>query len=239
MGKNKFKKKKDLAHRIKRKIKRKIVQLNKSDFFNLYFLIPLLIVLAIFFSLYLTCNLAIEKNMLFWFFAATSQSMAALFAVVGMFAVFRYQNFQTILRHQFDILRKYFLSKEWQNFFGRFDISIFTDSELLSKSENLLEDKKEESSHKAYNNLSVYVQVIKGNKRIMDNIKTRARIPMIAILLTFLVSIFSLLLINVFFSICSINSFGSAVILIMLVLIIYSMVSIFRFFWLSITIQLL
>jgi len=237
MKKKKSKNRQFWEYKVKRKIKRFIKRLNKNDFFNLYFLIPLLIVLAIFFFIYLTNNLAIEKNMLFWFFAATSQSMAALFAVVGMFAVFRYQNFQTILRHQFDILRKNFLSVAWQNSFGIVNVNILSDSEILQKADNLLKDKKEESSNRAYNNLSVSVLVIKDNKRIMDNIKTRARIPMIAILLTFLVSIFSLLLINVFFSICSINSFGSAVILIMLVLIIYSMVSIFRFFWLSITIR--
>lgn len=237
MKKKKSKNRQFWEYKVKRKIKRFIKRLNKNDFFNLYFLIPLLIVLAIFFFIYLTNNLAIEKNMLFWFFAATSQSMAALFAVIGMFVVFYYQNFQTILRHKFYILRKNFLSEEWRIFFGIVDVEILSDSEILQKADNLLKDKKEESSHRAYNNLLVFVLVIKDNRRIMDNIKTRARIPMIAILLTFLVSIFSLLLINVFFSICSINSFGSAVILIMLVLIIYSMVSIFRFFWLSITIR--
>lgn len=221
-------------YKVKRKIKRFTKHLNKSDFFNLYFLIPVLIVLAIFFFIYLTNNLAIEKNMLFWFFAATSQSMAALFAVVGMFVVFRYQYLQTILRHQIDVLRNNFFTKEWKGFFGRFNTSILTDSELLSKSENLLKDKKEESSHRAYNNLSVSVLVIRSNEKVRDNIKALAKIPMIAILITFLISVFSLLITNVYFSICSVNSFGLAIILTMLILVTFSMSSIFRFFMLSI-----
>lgn len=234
MKKKKSKSSQFWEYKVKRRIKRFIKRLNKSDFFNLYFLIPLLIILAIFFFIYLTNNLAIEKNMLLWFFAATSQSMAALFAVVGMFVVFRYQYLQTILRHQIEILRNNFLSGEWQDYFGSFDISIYTDSELLSKSEDLLEDKKEEPTDRAYNNLSVSVLVIRSNENIRDNIKALAKIPMIAVLITFLISVFSLLITNVYFSTCTVNSFGLAVILIMLILITFSMFSIFRFFMLSI-----
>lgn len=234
----KYKKGKFWEYKVKRKIKRRIKRLNESDFFNLYFLIPLSIVLIIFFWIYLTNNLNVERNMLFWFFAATSQSMAALFAVVGMFVVFRHQNFQTVLRHQIEVLRNNFLyNKEWQEFFGKVDVKTLTDSEILYKSENLLKEKEEESNDRAWNNLDVSVQVIKSNERIMDNIKTLARIPMIAILLTFLISILSLLLINIFFTKSSINSFGLGIILIMLILIIFSMVSIFRFFWISISIR--
>ena len=71
-------------------------------------------------------------------------------------------------------------------------------------------------------------------KKNRDDVKTFARIPMAVILITFLVSIFSLLIVNVYFSINSINSFGFAIILIMLILITFSTSSIFRFFMMSV-----
>jgi uncharacterized integral membrane protein len=59
---------------------------------------------------YFTNLLLIEEKMLFWLFSATSQSMAALFAIVGMFSVFRYQDIQNRLRNKIDVLKEKFQS---------------------------------------------------------------------------------------------------------------------------------
>jgi sterol desaturase/sphingolipid hydroxylase (fatty acid hydroxylase superfamily) len=233
MEKNKVKKKKSLAYRIGRKIR----GFNRSYFLNLYFLVSSIVVLAIFLSFYLTNHFFIEKNMLFWFFGATSQSMAALFAVVGMFVVFRYQDLQTRLRHYFEILRNNFLSSEWQEYFGNIEVNTMSDSEILDKSKSLLEDKKDEPTYKAYNNLDVYVVVIESHIRIRNKVIVLAKVPMIAILITFIVSIVSLILINVYLSISSLSPFGLVIVLITLILIIFSMTSIFRFFLLSMPIK--
>ena len=230
MASNKVKKKKGLGDRIIIRIKRIINSINRSYFFNLLFLISSLIVLAIFLFFYHTNYFLIEKNMLFWFFGATSQSMAAMFAIVGMFAVFRYQDLQTRLSHYFEILRNNFLSAEFQEYFGHIEVKIFSDTEILDKSKSLLKDKKTDATHRAYNNLDVYVVVIEHHMRIRNKIIEQARVPMIAILITFIISIVSLILINIYFPLFSLSSFGLVIILIMLILITFSMVSILRFF---------
>ena len=105
---------------------------------------------------------------------------------------------------------------------------------LLSKSESLLKEKEKESHHRAYNNLDVSVLVIRSNEKKKNSIKILAKIPMAAILITFLMSIFSLLITNIYFSKCTVSSLGLLIILIMLIFITFSMSSVFRFFMLSV-----
>ena len=71
------------------------------------FTLILTISLLAFIALYIFYSDMIEREMLFWFFAATSQSMAALLAIIGMMAVFRYQDMQMRLRNLYDSIKKY------------------------------------------------------------------------------------------------------------------------------------
>lgn len=230
MGKSKVKKKKGLAWRIKRKIKRKIVQLNKSEFFNLYFLVSLLSVLAILFSLYLTKNLLLEKNTFLWLFSATSQSMAALFALVGMFAIFRYQFLEARLKNLYESLKRKFSSNEWKEHFGETDAASWEDSLVAAKAENLLTEKKEELPAIIENNLDVDIVIIKLTEDAKVHILSDTKILLTSVFITFMLSVVSIPCSGYI----SKNFFGFLVLLILLLLITFSMTNIFRYFIISI-----
>lgn len=137
--------------------------------------------------------LLIEEKMLFWLFAATSQSMAALFAIVGMFAVFRYQDIQNRLRNRIDVLKEKFQSDPWLNFFGGpIESRCWNDSEVVYKAKEKLDEREEQSPHIIYNNLEVDIKEIESHKEVRDYVRVYAKIPMISILITFMISIFSL-----------------------------------------------
>jgi len=226
-----------MKSKTKQRKKQKITKMNLKKYLkNWCFYISVSIVSIVFILIYFFCLEIFKREMLLWFFAATSQSMAALFAVVGMFLVFRYQDLQSRLSHYNQILRNSFMSPEWRQFFGykHEDFSVFSDTELLSRAERYLEEKKDESQHRAYNNLEVTILVIKSHMDVRDNIINLARIPMIAILLTFLFSIFSIIFMDIYFSLFSINILGFAAVLIIVVLIIFSTTSIIKYFMLSI-----
>lgn len=229
MGKNKSK---TWKHKWK-KIKRNIKVNKKAYLWNLCIFILLLILISIFLLLYFRKLLTIEKNMFFWLFAATSQSMAALFAVVGMFAVFRYQDIQTRLRNLYDVLKEKFYLLEWEQFFGMTEARTWDDSIIVNRAEALLKEKKSDSSHRAWHNLEVDIIVIKSHERVRKNILKYTKTPMILILITFMLSIISLP-----FTECLSKNFWGVVILIsLLVFITFSMLSIFRYFMMTISIR--
>lgn len=187
----------------------------------------LLIFLPLF---YFTDHLIIEEKMLFWLFAATSQSMAALFAIVGMFAVFRYQDIQNRLRNKIDVLKSRFKSDDWIRFFGITDPDCWDDSMIIDKAKEKLKEKESESSHMFYNNLEVDILVIKSNMETRNYIRIIAGIPMISILMTFIMSIFSLP-----FTVClSENCLGLVILILILLLITSSMISVFKYFMISV-----
>jgi len=142
--------------------------------------------------LYFTGHLITEEKMLFWLFAATSQSMAALFAIVGMFAVFRYNDIQNRLRNKIDILKEKFQSGAWKAFFGYTESYCWDDSEIVARAREKLREKEDESPHVIYNNLDVDTLIIESHMGTRDYIRFIASVPMISILLTFMISIFSL-----------------------------------------------
>lgn len=187
----------------------------------------LLIFLPLF---YFTGHLIIEKKMLFWLFAATSQSMAALFAIVGMFAVFRYNDIQNRLRNKIDVLKNRFKSEDWIHFFGRTDADCWDDSEIVDRAREKLGEKEAESPHIIYNNLEVDTLIIESHMETRDYIRVIARIPMISILMTFMISIFSLP-----FTVClSKYCIGLVILIVVLVLITSSMISVFKYFMISV-----
>ena len=180
--------------------------------------------------LYFTGHLIIEEKMLFWLFAATSQSMAALFAIVGMFAVFRYNDIQNRLRNKIDVLKNRFKSEDWIHFFGKTDADCWDDSIIVDKAKEKLKEKEAEDPHAIYSNLDVGITVIKSNMETRDYIRFIASVPMISILLTFMISIFSLP-----FTVClSKNCLGLVILIIILVLITSSMISVFKYFMISV-----
>jgi len=175
--------------------------------------------------------LLIEEKMLFWLFAATSQSMAALFAIVGMFAVFRYQDIQNRLRNKKDVLKEKFQSDLWRNFFGAYTESrCWDDSEIVYKAKELLKEKEGESPHRIYNNLDVDIKIIESHENARNYVRVYAKIPMISILITFMISIFSL----PFTAFLSEDCFGLVILILILELITFSMISIFKYFMISV-----
>lgn len=194
------------------------------------FIIVSAIILIFLPLLYFTGHLIIEEKMLFWLFAATSQSMAALFAIVGMFAVFRYNDIQNKLRNKIDVLKNRFKSEDWIHFFGRTDADWWDDSIIVDKAKEKLNEKEGASPHLIYNNLEVGIKVIKSNMETRDYIRFIAGVPMISILMTFIISIFSLP-----FTVClSKNCLGLVVLIVILVLITSSMISVFKYFMISV-----
>lgn len=194
------------------------------------FIIVSAIILIFLPLLYFTGHLIIEEKMLFWLFAATSQSMAALFAVVGMFAIFRYNDIQNRLRNKIDVLKNRFKSEGWIRFFGETDPDCWDDSIIVDKAKEKLREKEDESPHVIYNNLDVDTLIIESHMGTRDYIRVHARIPMISILLTFMISIFSL----PFTARLSENCLGLVILIGILMLITSSMISVFKYFMISV-----
>ena len=67
--------------------------------------IVLLILVFVFFKEYNL--LTITEKMFFYFFSASAQSMAAMFAVVGVFAVFRFQAQENKLRNLYELFKSW------------------------------------------------------------------------------------------------------------------------------------
>lgn len=214
----------------KSKFKEGIMPYLKDKVCKWTFIIVSAIMLIFLPLLYFTGHLIIEEKMLFWLFAATSQSMAALFAIVGMFAVFRYNDIQNRLRNKIDVLKNRFKSEDWIHFFGRTDADCWDDSEIVDRAREKLREKEDEDPHVIYNNLDVDTLIIESHMGTRDYIRVYAGIPMISILLTFMISIFSLP-----FTVClSKNCQGLVILIVVLVLITSSMISVFKYFMISV-----
>lgn len=197
---------------------------------NKSFIIVSLIVVLLLLLVYFNNLLIIEKDMLFWLFAATSQSMAALFAVVGMFAVFRYQTIVAKLRNLYDVLKNQFMSPGWGHYFGAIGADCWADSNIVVSAEYHLKQRKGQLPEGIREGLKMSIGIIKRNQRERDGIIIRLKIPMVAVLITFMLSIVSI----PFTEYLSKNCFGLIIILILLVLITFSMTSILRYFIISI-----
>jgi len=201
---------------------------------NWYFPIALLAVLMGFLFSYLTNPELIKKEMLFWFFASCSQSMAALFAVIGMFAVFRYQDMQNRLRNLYDSLKNKFSSGQWITHFRNEIPQSWEDSAILDKVNDILRDRKDDLPEIIINNLDVSSVVIKSHEDVRNNIIKFAKVPMSSILITFMLSIFSLLFTKAYFSLFFLNYLGFAILLTTLLSITFSMLSVFKYFIITI-----
>jgi hypothetical protein len=160
--------------------------------------------------------------------------MAALFAVVGMFAVFRYQDMQARLRNLYDVLKKKFYSEKWVDFFDETEADYWEDSKVIEMSKEKLKEKESESPHVRYTNLDVSIKIIESHESVRDNIRIFAKIPMLAILITFMLSIVSLLFAKAYFSLFFLNYLGLTILCLTLGLITFSILSVFKYLIISI-----
>ncbi len=200
--------------------------INKRGLLWSVFIICFAIVsLMVIFFLY--CCLRINETLLFWLFSATSQSMAALFAVIGMFAVFRHEYLSGVVRNNINVLKANYKTKEWRDFFNlREDPDCWEDSIVVSKSEELLENKKDETPHVYYNNAEVSTAILKSNQEVLRFLPVYTRIPMLLVLITFMVSIISI----PFTSILAKNMAGLIIVNLLLLFVVLSLLSILRYF---------
>jgi hypothetical protein len=134
------------------------------------------------------------------------------------------------LRNKIDVLKCRFKLGSWIDFFGRTDADCWDDSEIVDRAREKLKEKEDEEPHVIYNNLDVNTLIIESHMGTRDYIRVHARIPMISILLTFMISIFSFP-----FTVClSKNCLGLVILIVVLVLITSSMISVFKYFMISV-----
>ena len=183
---------------IKRIVPRRILMYRKSILFYLKISFIVIVETGVILVFYLSDILRITKEMLYWLFAATSQSMAALFAVVGMFAVFRYQNLEDKLRNLYDSLKNKFSSGKWITYFGDTGSGCWEDPTIADRAGSLLKEKEDTLPKKIGNDLMVSVLTIMSHERSRDEVLARTKIPLVAVLITFIFSIIFILAILIF-----------------------------------------
>ncbi len=213
-------------------IDKTILKLYEPDRF---FVLILTTVLLVFISWYIIYPDMIEREMLFWFFAATSQSMAALLAIIGMMAVFRYQDMQMRLRNLYDSIKGYISGGEILHYFSNQNPASWEDSTIVSRVKELIKNKPDNLPEQIENNLDVSVIVMESHERLRGDIVELAKPPVLTILITFMVSVFSILFVNIFFSQYHLNLIGLIITLFMIVLITSSILFIVKYINITLT----
>ena len=226
----KEKKRKTFRKRIKRIIRRILMYRKSISFYSkISFIVIVETGVILFF--YLSDILRITKEMLYWLFAATSQSMAALFAVVGMFAVFRHQNLDNKLRNLYDSLKRKFSLHSWIHYFGATGAESWEDSYIANRAEELLKMKEGRLPGGIKADLNMNILIIRHYERARDEVLVRAKIPLVAVLITFVLSIIFIPLTESI----SKNVFGLIILIIVLALITFSMINLFYYLVYSIS----
>jgi len=204
------------------KIKQSVKLYLKAYLYNPFFISTVLIILITFILLYLKKPTIIGKESLFWFFASTSQSMAAIFAVAGVFAVFRFQAQENKLRNLYDSHKKRFSTLNWHTYIGDKNADFWSDNEFLDKAKKVLEKTSRKTIKRKIQEI---ISEIEKQEEIKNRILTMIIIPLFTVSLTFFMSItflpFSVQLAE--------KMIGLIVILIMLALILFSITSVFKF----------
>jgi len=216
---------------IKRIVPRRILMYRKSILFYSKISFIVIVETGVILVFYLSDILRITKEMLYWLFAATSQSMAALFAVAGMFAVFRYQNLDNKLRNIYGMAKIKFSSGKWAAYYHSVAPECWEDSDIANKAENLLKMKEIKLPGAVEAGIAWDILNIRHYEKARDEVLVRAKIPLVAVLITF---IFSIIFIPLTESISK-NIFGLIILLVMLALITFSMVNLFYYLIYSIS----
>jgi len=220
----KKKKRKTFRERIERIIRRISIH-RKSILFYSKISIIVIVETAAILVFYLLDVLRITKEMLYWLLAATSQSMAALFAVVGMFAVFRYQILESRVRNLYDSLKNKFKSTNWIYYFGATESEGWEDSTIVNRAEDYLKRKSSRLPKSIETDIEVSTLIIKSHERARDEVLARAKIPLVAVLITFVFSIFFIPLTESI----SKNIFGLIILMTVSALIMFSMINLFYY----------
>jgi len=178
-------------------------------------------------------------DMLFWFFASTSQSMAALFAVGGLFAVFRFQAQEAKLRNLYDVFKEWCSIDKGTPFFGEdYRPDLWKDDQVVSigrkaveKRQKDIDDAKKEGKdmekdlEKTVESMKNRINEIEDHEKIREVVLKGVKLPMLVILITFMISIGSL----PFTSYISKNWLGLIILILTMALITYSIWCVFTY----------
>ena len=179
-------------------------------------------------------------DMLFWFLASTSQSMAALFAVGGLFAVFRFQAQEAKLRNLYDVFKEWIMEDGRYGYFDERPV-FWIDNQIVSSGRKAVKKHRDRINKEKNKKGDKNVHLKKQEKDItsieerIDDMDCHERIrkvalkgvklPMLVILITFMISIGSL----PFTSYISKNWLGLMILTITLALITFSLMSVYTF----------
>jgi len=226
----KFRVRKTCKERVKI-LKNKILFYRKTILHYLIMLIIVFIEITAILIFYQLDILQINKEMLYWLFSSTAQSMAALFAVVGMFVVFRLESIKTKLRNCYDLLKLKFSSNGWIYYFGLINADCWHDDNILSCAEYRLDEKKDRLSGNIKNDLQASIIEISHLEKARDNVIFTAKIPLLAVLITFVLSIIFIS----FTESISKNVIGLIILILILALITFSVIGLFYYLIYSIS----
>ena len=138
--------------------------------------------------------MSLSKETLYWLFSASAQSMAAIFGVLGMFAVFRFQILNSKLKNLYDTLRFRFKQSEWIYFYGIIHSECWIDSEVLTKThEQLKRGTDQKFPQPILEDLHKRISEINKFEQSKIDLLSYFIIPMFVIILAFLFSITGIL----------------------------------------------
>ncbi len=187
-------------------------------------------------------------DMLFWFFASTSQSMAALFAVGGVFAVFGFQAQEAKLRNLYDVYKEWIMEDLRYMFFHERP-DVWKDNQIVSIGKKAVKEGRERiaeakskkgdadsqliTDEKNISSIKERINDIENNEKKRDVVLKSVKLPMLVILITFMISIGSL----PFTSYISESFLGLIILILTMALITYSIWCVFTFIRFSLSLK--
>ncbi len=181
-------------------------------------------------ALWLRGVISFERDTYLWMFSTAAQSMAALFALAGAFTVFRFEETQRRIIDLVSSFKEKLRFGEWRDFFGPVDVSQWDEGSTLQHAKKLLEVKKNESNHIAYNNLEVEVLVLESLVKFKHNIKSFAKSPLAFIMGALGLSLICIPLVDILHKKQFVGVLALAV---LLALCLFGLVKLFEYFLLS------
>lgn len=187
-------------------------------------------------------------DMLFWFFASTSQSMAALFAVGGVFAVFRFQAQEAKLRNLYDVYKEWITDDMRYRFFPERS-DVWKDNEIVRIGRHTVKEERksiaEAKSKKGdiaselkkdeedIDSIEEWMNEIENYEKKREVVLKSVKLPMLVILITFMISIGSL----PFTSYISKSLLGLIILILTMALITYSIWCVYTFIRFSLSLK--
>jgi len=220
-------------------------EITKPRYFSFWSIFFVLLVVVLF--TVLRKFVCFHGDMLFWFFASTSQSMAALFAVGGVFAVFKFQAQEAKLRNLYDVFKEWCSIDKGSPFFGEdYRPDLWKDDQIVSigrkaveKRQKEIDDAKKEGRdvgrglEKTVDSMKNRINEIEDHEKKRNVALKSVKLPMLVILITFMISIGSL----PFTSYISESLLGLIILILTMALITYSMCCVFTFIRFSLSLK--